>query len=242
MHDDDDVLSPVLGRRQLLHGATALSILGLARLARRRPVLSTTGDPADELDVSDLVDERAAQTMCVLTPSAIEGPYYLNLNLVRSDITEGYAGIKTRVNLHVVQASDCSPIPNARVDLWHNNAPGAYSGFANQGTQGLTFLRGVQFTDASGTAFFDSIYPGWYAGRTTHMHLKVQPSGGTILTTQLYFPTGLSRRVYRIPPYLAHGQNPTNNGSDPFFLPETVMSVLGVVGGRLQLDLVIGVA
>jgi protocatechuate 3,4-dioxygenase beta subunit len=241
MHDDDDALSPVLGRRQLLHGATALGILGLARLARRRPVLSTD-DPEQELDVSDLIDAAAAQSMCVLTPSAVEGPYYLNLNLVRRDITEGFAGIKTRVNLHVVQASDCAPIPNARVDIWHNNAPGAYSGFANQGTQGMTFLRGVQFTDATGTTFFDSIYPGWYMGRTTHMHLKVQPAASSVLTTQMYFPTGLSRRVYRIPPYLAHGQNPTNNGNDPLFLPETVLTVLGVINGRLQLDLTIGVA
>ena len=241
MFDDDDAQSPILGRGQLLHGATALSILGLARLARKRPVLATE-DPEEELDVSDLVDGSAAQAMCVLLPSLTEGPYYLNLNLVRSDITEGYAGIKTRLYLHVVNASDCTPIENARVDVWHNNAPGAYSGFANQGTQGLTFLRGVQFTDATGTTFFDSIYPGWYQGRTTHIHLKVEPSGGSVVTSQMYFPTGLSRRVYRIPPYLAHGQNPVNNSTDGLFRPETVMSVLGVVGGRVQLDLTIGVA
>lgn len=240
MHDDD-VFSPVLGRRQLLHGATALSILGIARLAGQRPVLRV-GAAEEELDVSDLVDADRAMGMCVLTPSETEGPYYLNLNLVRSDITEGFPGVKTRLNLHVVDANDCSPLSNARVDVWHNNAPGAYSGFANQGTQGQTFLRGVQFTDGTGTAIFDTIYPGWYQGRTTHIHIKVQPSGGSVLTTQMYFPHGLSRRVYRIAPYAAHGQNPTQNSNDPLFLPETVLAVLGSFGGRLQLDLTIGVA
>jgi protocatechuate 3,4-dioxygenase beta subunit len=239
--ENDDILSPVLGRRQLLHGATALSILGLARLARRQPVFAT-GVPDEELDVSDLIDAQAAQMMCVLTPSETAGPFYLNLNLVRSDITEGLPGLKTRLNLHVVHASDCSPIQNATVDLWHNDADGRYSGFASKGTQGLTYLRGVQSTDANGTTFFDSIYPGWYMGRTTHIHIKVQPTGSSVLTTQMYFPTGLSRRVYRLSPYSVHGQNPTNNGNDSLFLPETVMTVLGSTGGRVQLDLTIGVA
>jgi len=239
--DNDDVFSPVLGRRQILHGATALGILGLVRRAAQHPVLRG-GDSGEELDLSEFIDAQAAMGMCVLTPSQIEGPYYLNLNLVRSDITEGYPGLKTRLNLHVVHASDCTPIPNARVDVWHNEAQGRYSGFANQGTQGLTFLRGVQFTDATGTTFFDSVYPGWYPGRTTHIHFKVQPSGSSVLTSQMYFPTGLSRRVYRLSPYSQHGQNPTNNASDPLFLPETVLAVLGSSGGRVQLDLTIGVA
>jgi protocatechuate 3,4-dioxygenase beta subunit len=236
---DDDVLSPILGRRPILRGLGALGILGLARLAGANPRIRL-GD--DCLDVSDLIDPAAAQSMCVLTPGVIEGPYYLNLNLLRSDITEGQPGLKTRLTLHVVRASDCTPIQDAVVDVWHNNAPGSYSGFANQGTQGQTWLRGVQLTDASGTAAFDTIYPGWYPGRTTHIHLKVRPPGLGQLTTQLYFPMGLSRRIYRLSPYNAHGQNPTNNGSDPFFRQETVVAVLGVIGGALQLDLTLGVA
>ena len=239
--EHDDFQSPIVGRRPILRGLGALGILGLAKLAGANPRI-VLGDDADVLDVSDFIDVSGAQSMCVLTPSVIEGPYYLNLNLLRTDITEGQPGLKSRLNLHVVRASDCTPIQNAAVDLWHNNAPGIYSGFANQGTQGQTWLRGVQFTDANGTAFFDTIYPGWYPGRTTHMHLKVRPPGATQLTTQLYFPQGLSRRIYKLAPYNAHGQNPTNNGSDPFFRPETVLSVLGVVGGSLQLDLTIGVA
>ena len=241
MHDDDDIFSSILGRRQILHGVALAGVLSLARTAGRRLVFPT-GFGTEELDLSGLVDGQAVQTMCVLTPSATQGPFYLNLNLVRVDITEGQPGLRTRLNLHVVRASDCTPLSTARVEVWHTHAPGRYSGFASRGTQGQTWLRGTQFTDATGTAFFDTIYPGWYQGRTPHIHLKVEPSGEPILTTQMYFPTGLSRRVYRLGPYAAHGQSPVNNGSDPFFTPETVMTVLGSTCGQLQLELTIGVA
>ena len=240
MHDDD-IQSSIIGRRQILQGVALASILSTARIAGRR-LQFPTGAGAEELSLAGLIDAPAAQTMCVLTPSATAGPFYLNLNLVRSDITEGQPGLRTRLNLHVVRASDCSPLPNARVEVWHTHAPGRYSGFASRGTQGQTWLRGTQFTDGTGTAFFDTIYPGWYQGRTPHIHLKVEPAGEPILTTQMYFPTGLSRRVYRLAQYVAHGQSPVNNGSDPFFTPETVMTVLGSSGGQLQLDLSIGVA
>lgn len=243
--DNDDILSPVLGRRQILHGLGALGFFGLVRMIGAQSVAPAslwTADDAADLDVSDLIDMEAVQSMCVITPQETAGPYYLNLNLIRSDITEGLPGLPTRLNLHVVRASDCTPIQNAAVDVWHNNALGTYSGFPQQGTAGQTFLRGVQFTDANGYAGFDTIYPGWYPGRTSHIHIKVRPTGTSELTSQMYFPQGLSRRVYNKLPYSTHGQNPTNNGSDPLFLPETVMNVIGVLNGRLQLDLTIGVA
>jgi protocatechuate 3,4-dioxygenase beta subunit len=244
IHDDDAIQSKVIGRRQILRTASALGVLSFARFATAHPALARAlpGGTADDLDVSDLVDDTRMQAVCVLTPSETQGPYYLDLNLNRIDITEGYAGLPTRIFLHVVRASDCTPVPNAIVDLWHNNAPGTYSGFASQGTAGLTFLRGVQTTDANGTAYFDTIYPGWYPGRTVHMHLKVRPSGGSELTTQLYFKKRLTARVHSMPPYDAHGQSPTTNDNDGLFLPETVTTILGVIGGVLQLEVTIGIA
>jgi protocatechuate 3,4-dioxygenase beta subunit len=180
--------------------------------------------------------------VCSLTPSETAGPYYLNLNLVRTDITEGQPGLKSRILIHVVRASDCSPVPNATLDVWHASAPGKYSGFANQGTLGQTWLRGVQFTDANGLGYFDTIFPGWYPGRTTHIHLKVRPTPQTELTTQLYFQQSLINRINKRQPYASHGDNPTTNATDGLFLDETVMSVLGVMSGRLHLELVIGLA
>jgi protocatechuate 3,4-dioxygenase beta subunit len=239
--EDDDILTPSLGRRQILHGAGALGILGLMRLAAARSARGTIPAPAG-LDVSDLVDGEALQTMCVFTPSMTAGPYYLNLNIVRTDITEGLPGLPTRLYLHVVHASDCSPVPNCTVDLWHADAIGRYSGFANQGTFGQTFLRGVQFTDPTGQAYFDTIFPGWYPGRTTHFHLKVRPIPSVELTTQLYFRDRLCRRVNALPQYATHGHNPTTDGTDPLFRPETLVNVLGTANGQLQLQLTIGIA
>ncbi len=245
--ENDDVFSPVLGRRQILRGAGALGVLGLGlgqwRSALALPSrLSRVGQDVDGVDFSEFVCDPRFQGMCILTPSLTEGPYYLNLNLVRQDITEGKPGIKTKLRIFVVKASDCSPIPNAAVDIWHNEALGQYSGFANQGTLGQTFLRGVQFTDANGLATFDSIYPGWYQGRTTHIHLKVKPVGGAVLTSQMYFVQSISDRVYNRPPYSTHGPSPTKNNMDPLFITETVMNLIQVADATLHFELVIGVA
>ncbi|MFN0241270.1 MAG: hypothetical protein ACKVWV_00075 [Planctomycetota bacterium] len=251
--EHDDYRSPILGRRQILRRAATLGVLGLAGRASARSLVRLDAaasadsdldfselDPLD-LGVEDLVDDPTLQAVCTMTPSSIVGPYYLNLNLVRSDITEGMPGLPTRVYLHVVRASDCTPIPNAAVDVWHCDALGRYSGFANQGTGGQTFLRGIQFTDESGLAMFDTVYPGWYPGRTTHMHLKVRPTAQTELSTQLYYKQRLTNRVYRTSPYITHGPSPENNLTDNFFLQETVFDLLST-GPRMQLDLAIGVA
>ena len=36
-----------------------------------------------------------------------------------------------------------------------------------------TFLRGIQTTNANGEVVFTTIYPGWYQGRATHIHVEV---------------------------------------------------------------------
>jgi protocatechuate 3,4-dioxygenase beta subunit len=235
---DDDFQSPVLGRREILRSAGALGLLaGLGRLSFAGSRLPFG---AEEFDASDLVSSGLSQAMCVLTPSATQGPYYFDANLIRQDITEGQPGLATRLHFSVVRASDCTPIPGAAVDVWQANAPGQYSGYANQGTQGQTWLRGIQFTDANGMVSFDTIYPGWYPGRTTHVHVKVRPTVQTEITTQTYFDQPLNRRVNAWGIYAQHGQNPTTNPNDAFFLPETVMTLVGA--GPLQFALTIGVA
>lgn len=240
MHDDD-VTSPILGRRQILRAASALGLFGLARTGVG--AIGARDARAPDVDFSDLVDDPRYASVCTLTPSQTEGPYYLNLALNRSDITEGLAGLPTRVHLQVVRSADCSPIPNAVVDLWHARPDGDYSGFANQGTQGQTFLRGIQTTDANGRATFDTIYPGWYPTRTIHMHLKVRPTGQSVLTTQLYFPQRLTSRIYRsVAPYSAYGIGTTTNANDGLFLPQTVMDLVAAGSGGIELALVVAVA
>lgn len=156
-----------------------------------------------------------AQATCTLTPQQTEGPYWFNANQVRRDITEGKAGVSLRVVLRVVSASTCLPIPNAVAEIWHADAAGIYSGYAAQGTAGQTFLRGIQISDANGMVEFQTIYPGWYRGRTAHIHFKVHFENQTLVTAQLYFPETLSNTIYTtVSPYSTRGAKDTANATD----------------------------
>ncbi|MGV8854387.1 MAG: intradiol ring-cleavage dioxygenase [Devosia sp.] len=145
--------------------------------------------------------------VCVIVPEVTEGPYYFDPALERTDITEGRPGIPTRIRLQVVDAA-CAVLAGARVDIWHCDATGVYSGYANQGddgsvdTTGQTFMRGTLFTDANGIAEFETVYPSWYSGRTTHVHFKVFLDQTNILTGQIFFPDALSQYIYdNVAPY-----------------------------------------
>lgn len=159
---------------------------------------------------------------CVLTPTAIEGPFYRDLNLVRQNITDGKPGVPLTMKFTVVDATTCQPIPNAIVDIWHADAGGLYSAFVEQGDNGdidttsESFLRGEQNTDQNGEASFVSIYPGWYSGRTTHIHLKVVVDDRSLVTTQLFFPDDRSTEVYETNAYATRGAKDTSNGADTF--------------------------
>jgi len=154
---------------------------------------------------------------CTVYPQQTAGPFYLDLDQLRSDITEGKSGTPLRVLLQV-QSEACAPLKDVAVDLWHCDAEGVYSGFPGQlgdlDTTGHTFLRGTQVTDAEGIAQFDSIYPGWYPGRTTHIHFKVHTSSLAEATSQLYFPEDVTAAIYATPPYDTRGQKDTPNDLD----------------------------
>ncbi len=142
-----------------------------------------------------------SSNVCAVMPETTEGPYYIDPKLVRQDIREDKKGIPLRMQIQVVTA-DCRPLASARVDIWHCDAQGDYSGYANMGAQrnndttGQTFLRGTQLTDANGIATFETIYPGWYRGRTTHIHYKIFLDDKTVLTSQIFFPDALSEYIY----------------------------------------------
>src|SRR5216117_1087208 len=108
---------------------------------------------------------------CVLTPEQTEGPYYIPNEKLRRNIAEGKPGTPLTLRAKVVDASSCKPIKGAAVDIWHADAGGIYSGFG-QGSGNRTFMRGIQRTDAKGIAVLQTVYPGWYTGRTVHIHVK----------------------------------------------------------------------
>jgi protocatechuate 3,4-dioxygenase beta subunit len=154
--------------------------------------------------------------VCLITPETTEGPYYFDPALERADITEGRPGLATKVRLQIVDEM-CRPMAGARVDIWHCDASGVYSGYAGQpggDFRGETFMRGTQFADADGIVEFATVYPGWYRGRTTHIHFKVFVDEATLLTGQLFFPDDVSDRVYATAPYSAAGERDRRNDND----------------------------
>jgi protocatechuate 3,4-dioxygenase beta subunit len=158
----------------------------------------------------------AGAVSCVLTPEQTEGPYYIASEAVRRNITEGKPGTPLQLRAFVVDASTCKAIRNAAVDIWHADAGGVYSGFG-AGTASRTFMRGIQRTNAKGLALFRTVYPGWYQGRTVHIHVKVHLGGNVLHTGQLYFPDGVTDAVYRKAPYNSRPNRSTRNAADAIY-------------------------
>jgi protocatechuate 3,4-dioxygenase beta subunit len=180
---------------------------------------------------------------CVLTPEQTEGPYYIPGEKLRRDITEGKPGVPLLLRLKVVDASTCRPIKGAAVDIWHADALGVYSGFGSGG-RSRTFMRGVQRTDRNGLARFRSVYPGWYRGRTVHIHVKVHVAGNVVHTGQLYFPDRITDKVFRRKPYSRRPRRTTHNVSDFVFAQGGRRSLLGLrkVGSAYVGSITMGVS
>jgi len=163
---------------------------------------------------------------CVLTPEAGEGPFYLDPKLIRSDITSAQPGAPLELALQVVRAGDCATLAKARVDVWHADALGLYSGYERQsGVGGIStqpavgqqYLRGTQITDAAGNVRFRTIFPSWYGGRTPHVHFKVFLGAKEVVASQVFFPDDVTKDVFATwQPYREHAsKRKTFNDNDP---------------------------
>ena len=191
---------------------------------RRRAIIGLSGLVMAVIG-ADRVGAQTARS-CVLTPEAGQGPFYLDPRLVRADITSGQAGAPLQLALQVVRAGDCATLTNARVDVWHADAIGLYSGYEKQsGVGGVStapavgqqYLRGTQITDAQGKVQFRTIFPSWYGGRTPHVHFKVFLGGTEVVASQVFFPDEISREVFNEwQPYRQHvSKRRTFNDNDP---------------------------
>ena len=206
----------LLTRRELLgkglKTATALGLMGF--------IGNSASDMAFSQQRADEALSFVGGETCVLTCSQTLGPCYSANPPVRSDITSGKQGLPLRLGFRVVD-TNCNPVPNSSVDIWHTEANGVYSalaGFCAAGDPNApsqNFLRGIQNTDSEGWAYFDSIYPGWYSGRTTHIHATVRVGAAARVTTQFYFLDRVSEFVYRTHPLYSHRPNRnTTNTTD----------------------------
>ena len=177
---------------------------------------------------------------CAVSPTETRGPYPDTVGMInnpaffRRDITEGKSGLPLALTLTVVNVnSACAPVSNVQVEIWQCDASGSYSEYSQPGFNGAgqTFLRGVQTTDASGQVTFTTIYPGWYAGRATHIHVDVYRSGTIVKSTQIAFPEDVTRAVYGSGVYASKGQNSTSNAGDMVFSDSLADELAAITGG-----------
>ena len=180
---------------------------------------------SEDESIEEAIDTANIRGHCVVTDTETDGPYPLynsrGSSINRIDITDGKEGIPLSMTITVKNVNDnCNIIENARVDIWHCDKDGYYSGYTNSGflgTQNNTakvFCRGLQYSDANGEVKFTTIYPGWYQGRVTHIHVQVYVGSTLKLTSQIAFPEEINTEVYNSTLYAAHGQNSTKNSTD----------------------------
>jgi len=170
-----------------------------------------------------------AMGACVLSPAMTEGPFFVDGELDRSDLTAGAKhaavtqGVPLALDIAVVDArSGCAPLAGVRVDIWHADAHGEYSDVG--AARGERFLRGYQVTDAQGKVAFRTIYPGWYPGRAIHIHVKARRAG-LDFTSQLFFDEAVSEKVIAAAPYDARGTRFTRNARDGIFRGRSALLV-----------------
>jgi protocatechuate 3,4-dioxygenase beta subunit len=216
MHDDDEPVGRLLSRRQ------ALVTLGLATGAGLAVAAGATTAQAAGRPANTAVD-------CVAKPEMTEGPYFVDEGLNRSDIrvdtSDGSVSIGTKLtlDLNILQITEgvCAPLAGAQVDIWHCDAAGVYSDEAANDSVGKTFLRGYQLSDSRGRVRFITVLPGWYQGRTVHIHLKVRTTGTDgnpyEFTSQLFFSEEFDAAFLATDPYAAKGTPDTTNATDGIY-------------------------
>jgi protocatechuate 3,4-dioxygenase beta subunit len=193
---------------------------------------AAAGDSAVATDAGGTVTDAGSLT-CVVRPTQTEGPYFVDEKLERADIrTDPSTGtvsdgalLELSFNVYRVTGAACAPLADAMVDIWQCDSGGVYSDVVDTNglfnTKGKKFLRGYLKTDANGVVTFKTIYPGWYTGRTVHIHFKIRTSatGGKAFefTSQLYFDDTLTDKVYTQAPYNAKGARSTRNTQDGIF-------------------------
>jgi protocatechuate 3,4-dioxygenase beta subunit len=193
---------------------------------------------------------------CVLTPELTVGPYFVDEKLNRSDLTTNTTDtnvlnatpLTLTMTIMEYASSGCSALVGAQVDIWHADAAGIYSDESVENTTGQTFLRGYQLTDANGAVTFKTVVPGWYSGRTIHIHVMIRTlsSSGFVLTeftTQLFFDqTLLNALTTTVSPYSSRGVPDTTNAQDSIYSSATQLTLTNATsGGGYTASITLGV-
>ena len=237
LDDDDRPIGRILSRREVLALFGAGGAAAFLAACTPSGGIVTTGAPsaaassgasatATAIASATAATVASALPACVVVPELTEGPYYLDVELDRSDIRTNTAdgatadGAPLMLDWIVSQADAgaCIPMPDVVVDVWHCDALGVYSGVS--GNSG-NFLRGFQRTDAEGKASFTTIYPGWYTGRAVHIHFKIrtdaESTAGFEFTSQLFFDDEFSKQVFASGVYAQKGPQDMMNSADGIY-------------------------
>lgn len=218
MDNDDAIVGRIISRRELF-GTTAKAGLGFAALGGLGGVLEA---------------QTKAAPHVVASPQMTEGPFFVDEKLNRSDLVAGTKrksvvdGIPLQLGFSVMSLIDGKllPLKGAHVDVWQADVIGIYSDESNQmnheDTSNQRWLRGYQVTDAAGRVSFRTIFPGWYRGRTPHIHFKIRAYSAKDLvtaefTSQVFFKDADSANIYAKEPYRSAGPRDTDNSSDNIF-------------------------
>ena len=184
---------------------------------------------------------------CTNTATETAGPFPTKdpSSLLISDIRADRTGVLLNVTLTIYdQSKDCVPLEGALVDIWHCDKDGYYSEYGGSGMQNVNynsvhFLRGRQITDENGVVEFITIFPGWYQGRSTHIHVHIyDESGQSLLVTQIAFPEGNNSAVYTVNAASEYGYTKgmsgyTYNENDNVF-SDGVNTELAEISGSLE--------
>ncbi len=243
MKNDDEMVGRVLTRREAIKLFSAVGFAALVGCGPEDAAVETatqvaatavpnTAVPTTALPDSTAILAEATNVVpnCVVRPALTEGPYFvderLNRSDIRSDPTDGSvregAPLLLTFNVAQITADGCTAFPGAIVDVWHCDANGVYSDVTDRSfdTTGQKFLRGYQETDENGRAQFLTIYPGWYNGRTVHIHFKIRTAldeEGREFTSQLFFDEAFTDLVYTQEPYASTGRRTVLNSQDGIY-------------------------
>jgi len=181
-----------------------------------------TGGTASMVAIASYPNPFTEEPMsCALVATTTAGPCTTESVLLREDISEGWTGLPVRLALKIVDER-CEPLTEARVEVWHTNIEGSYSGETPQARcrfedeyEELNFFRGAQDCDQSGEVYFNTCFPGWYPGRAIHLHFQVTKGDQSYRISQLFFPEELTTELFeRHSEYMPYGQPDTSSSRD----------------------------
>jgi protocatechuate 3,4-dioxygenase beta subunit len=161
---------------------------------------------------------------CATLQMLTAGPCTTAATMDRQDVSEGQLGLPVRLMLKIVSKTGCNPVGLARVEIWHTNKSGVYSGVtpnpqlcygADPSAASKNFFRGSRTTAGDGIVKFDTCFPGWYPGRAIHIHLRIYNGATLSEVSQLFFPEATTTAIFAShPDYKSFGQPNTSLSRD----------------------------